>query len=184
MRSNMSAVQDIVFRLLRAIDNVADTGRMTTATRVVNLSQGAGSQRIKRLGTLFDWLLFRRDADLMHLTREVERLMVRAQRLIALTDEIVGEMRAAEFSGEVRLGVPHDLVAMLMPPILRVFRQAHPNVLVTLVSDTSRSLAAQLIDGDLDLTLLTESKLGARDHRLLTDRLVWVGAKGGDAQTR
>jgi DNA-binding transcriptional LysR family regulator len=157
---------------------------MTTAARVVNLSQGAVSQQIKRLETLFDCLLFRRDADLMRLTREGERLMVRAQRLIALNDEIVNEMRAAEFSGAVRLGVPHDLVAMLMPPILRVFRQAHPNVLVTLVSDTSSSLAAQLLDGGIDLTLLTESKLGARDHRLLTDRLVWVGAKGGDAQSR
>jgi DNA-binding transcriptional LysR family regulator len=157
---------------------------MTTAARVVNLSQGAVSQQVKRLETLFDCRLFRRDADLMRLTREGERLMVRAQRLIALNDEIVNEMRAAEFSGEVRLGVPHDLVAMLMPPILRVFRQAHPNVLVTLVSDASKNLAGQLIDGEIDLTLLTESKLGARDHRLLTDRLVWVGAKGGDAQSR
>jgi DNA-binding transcriptional LysR family regulator len=157
---------------------------MTTAARVVNLSQGAVSQQIKRLESLFGCALFRRDADSVRLTHEGERLIVRAQRLIALNDEIVGEMRAPEFSGAVRLGVPHDLVAMLMPPILRVFRQALPNVLVTLVSDTSRSLAAQLLDGAIDLTLLTESKLGASDHRLLTDRLVWVGAKGGDAQTR
>jgi len=180
----MSALRDIDVRLLRAFVAVADTGHMTTAARVVNLTQGAVSQQIKRLEEQFDCRLFRRDADLMRLTREGERLMVRAQRLIALNDEIVGHMSAAEYSGEVRLGVPHDLVVMLMPPILRVFRQAHPNVLVTLVSDTSRSLATQLIDGGIDLTLLTESKLGANDHRLLTDRLVWVGAKGGDAQHR
>jgi len=180
----MEALRDIDVRLLRAFVAVADTGRMTTAARVVNLSQGAVSQQIKRLETLFGCELFRRDADSVRLTREGERLMVRAQRLIALNDEIVNEMRATEFSGEVRLGVPHDLVAMLMPPILRVFRQAHPNVLVTLISDTSKSLAAQLLDGAIDLTLLTESKLGPSDHRLLTDRLVWVGAKGGDAQTR
>ena len=180
----MTALRDIDVRLLRAFVAVADTGRMTTAARVVNLTQGAISQQVKRLESLFDCELFRRDADLVRLTRDGERLMVRAQRLIALNDEIVAEMRAAEFSGEVRLGVPHDLVAMLMPPILRVFRQAHPNVLVTLVSDTSSSLAAQLLDGGIDLTLLTESKLGARDHRLLTDRLVWVGAKGGDAHLR
>ena len=86
----MSALQDIDVRLLRAFVAVADTGRMTTAARVVNVSQGAVSQQIKRLETLFDCLLFRRDADLMRLTREGERLMVRAQRLIALNDEIVG----------------------------------------------------------------------------------------------
>ena len=180
----MSALHDIDVRLLRAFVAVADTGRMTTAARVVNLTQGAISQQVKRLESLFGCTLFRRDADLVRLTRDGERLMVRAQRLIALNDEIVAEMRAAEFSGAVRLGVPHDLVAMLMPPILRVFRQAHPNVLVTLVSDTSRALGAQLMDGAIDLTLLTDSKLGAQDHRLMTDRMVWVGAKGGDAHKR
>jgi len=180
----MPMLRDIDVRLLRAFVAVADTGRMTTAARVVNLSQGAVSQQIKRLEDLFGRTLFRRAADSVRLTRDGERLMIRAQRLIALNDEIVEEMRSAEFSGEVRLGVPHDLVAMLMPPILRVFRQTHPNVLVTLVSDTSRFLAAQLIDGRLDLTLLTESKLGTQDQRLMTDRLVWVGAKGGDAHRR
>jgi DNA-binding transcriptional LysR family regulator len=180
----MPALHDIDVRLLRAFVAVADTGRMTTAARVVNLSQGAISQQVKRLEQLFGCTLFRRDADLVRLTRDGERLMVRAQRLIALNDEIVAEMRAAEFSGAVRLGVPHDLVAMLMPPILRVFRQAHPNVLVTLVSDTSRELGVQLMDGAIDLTLLTDSKLGVQDHRLMTDRMVWVGAKGGDAHKR
>ena len=180
----MPALRDIDLRLLRAFVAVADTGRMTTAARVVNLSQGAVSQQIKRLEELFDRTLFRRDADLVRLTRDGERLMIRAQRLIALNDEIVEEMRSAEFSGEVRLGVPHDLVAMLMPPILRMFRQAHPNVLVTLVSDTSKSLGAQLLNGAIDLTLLTESKVGGRDHRLMTDQMIWVGAKGGDAHRR
>jgi len=180
----MTALRDIDLRLLRAFVAVADTGRMTTAARVVNLSQGAVSQQIKRLETLFGCALFQRDVDLVRLSRDGERLMVKAQRLIALNDEIVDQMQAPEFAGEVRLGVPHDLVAMLMPPILRVFRQTHPNVLVTLFSDTSRTLSALLIDGKIDLTLLTESKPSVRDHRLMTDRLVWAGAKGGDAYLR
>jgi hypothetical protein len=37
----------------------------------------------------------------------------------------------------VRLGVPHDVVGVLMLPLLRLFRQDHPNVLVTLVSGTA-----------------------------------------------
>ena len=80
--------------------------------------------------------------------------------------------------------MPHDVVGMLMPPILRLFRQDHPNVLVTLVSDTSRTLKRSLVEGEVDLTLLTEPQPGEGDRLLLSDRLVWVGAKGGDAHKR
>jgi DNA-binding transcriptional LysR family regulator len=110
--------------------------------------------------------------------------MVGAHRLVALNDELMNEMRGADFAGEVRLGVPHDIVGMLMPPILRAFRQAHPNVLVTLVSDTTKSLRTDLRDGKIDLALMTERERGTRQQHLLSDRLVWVGAKGGEAWLR
>jgi DNA-binding transcriptional LysR family regulator len=170
--------------LLRAFVAVAETGRMTTAAKIVNLSQGAVSQQIKRLESLFGLELFDRKADAARLTRDGEKLIVRAHRLIALNDEVFEQMREVDFAGEVRLGVPHDIVGMLMPPILRAFRQEHPNVLITLVSDATRTLRAQLLDRKLDLTLVTEPERGDRDQHLLADRLVWVGAKGGDAARR
>jgi DNA-binding transcriptional LysR family regulator len=93
-------------------------------------------------------------------------------------------MGEADFSGEVRLGVPHDVVAVLMPPILRTFRQEHPNVLITLVSDATKALRALLREGAIDLTLTTELERADRGDHLLTDQLVWVGARGGDAGRR
>ncbi len=177
-------MDDIDVSLLRSFVAVAETGRMTTAAKVVNRSQGAVSQQIKRLEDLFRTPLFERHAAAVRLTRSGERLMVAAHRIIALNDEVMSQMLAVEFAGEVRLGVPHDVVGMLMPPILRLFRQDHPNVLVTLVSDTSRSLKQSLVEGEVDLTLLTEPQPGEGDLLLLSDRLVWVGAKGGDAHNR
>ncbi|WP_448956609.1 LysR family transcriptional regulator [Labrys neptuniae] len=177
-------MDNIDVSLLRAFVAVAETGRMTTAAKVVNRSQGAVSQQIKRLEDLFRTPLFERHATAARLTRSGERLMVAAHRIIALNDEVMNQMLAVEFAGEVRLGVPHDVIGMLMPPILRLFRQDHPNVLVTLISDTSRALKQSLINGDVDLTLLTEPQPGTSDLLLLSDRLVWVGAKGGDAHGR
>jgi DNA-binding transcriptional LysR family regulator len=157
---------------------------MTTAARVVNLSQGAVSQQIRRLETLFRMNLFDRAADAARLTRDGEKLIAQAHRLIALNDDVLEQMQQADFSGEVRLGVPHDVVGQLMPPILRRFSQEHPNVLVTLVSETTHSLRAALGERKVDLALMTESESGKRDQLLLTDRLVWVGSKGGDAWRR
>jgi DNA-binding transcriptional LysR family regulator len=177
----MPGLRDIDIGLLRSFVAVAETGRMTTAARVVNLSQGAVSQQIKRLETLFRMNLFDRAADAARLTRDGEKLIAQAHRLIALNDDVLEQMQQADFSGEVRLGVPHDVVGKLMPPILRRFSQEHPNVLVTLVSETTHSLRAGLSARRVDLALMTESEPGKREQLLLTDRLVWVGSKGGDA---
>jgi DNA-binding transcriptional LysR family regulator len=183
-RNTVPALRDIDIGLLRTFVAVAETGRMTTAAKLVNLSQGAVSQQIKRLEAFFEARFFDRRADAARLTRDGERLIVGAHRLIALNDEVAHQMRAVEFAGAVRLGVPHDIVGMLMPPILRAFRQAHPNVLVTLVSDTTPALRAHLREGTVDLALLTELEPGDGDQLLLSDKLVWVGAKGGDAGRR
>ena len=180
----MPGLRDIDIGLLRSFVAVAETGRMTTAARVVHLSQGAVSQQIRRLETLFGMNLFDRAADAARLTRDGEKLIAQAHRLIALNDDVLEQMQEADFSGEVRLGVPHDVVGQLMPPILRRFSQEHPNVLVTLVSETTHSLRAALSERKIDLALMTESEPGKRDQLLLTDRLVWVGSRGGDAWRR
>lgn len=170
--------------VLRAFVAVAETGRMTAAARVVNVTQSAVSQKIKRLEEMFDLELFERRADSLRLTADGERLISRAYRLIALNDEVVSEMRGGDFSGEVRFGVPHDVVAMMMPPVLRAFRREHPNVLVTLVSDTSQALRSMLRNKTIDLALMTEPHRGGDREFLMVDHLVWAGARGGDASSR
>ena len=180
----MSDIQNIDVALLRAFIAVAETGRMTTAAKIVHRTQGAISQQIKRLETQFDARLFDRKAGSASLTRAGEKLLVNAHRLISLNDEVMDRMRTVDFTGEVRLGVAHDIVRSMMPPVLRRFRQEHPNVLITLVSDTTQTLRAELRERKIDLAILTEPERGDRDQFLLTDQLIWVGAKGGDAHRR
>jgi len=180
----MPDAQNIDVALLRAFIAVAETGRMTTAAKVVHRTQGAVSQQIKRLESLFEAQLFDRKMGAACLTREGEKLLVKAHRLISLNDEVMDQMRAVDFTGEVRLGVAHDIVRAMIPPILRRFRQEHSNVLITLVSDTTQALRTALRERKIDLAVVTEPERGDRDQFLLTDRLIWVGVKGGDAHRR
>ena len=177
----VSALRDIDIGLLRTFVAVAETGRMTTAARVVSVSQGAVSQQIKRLEELLRVTLFARMVDAARLTRDGEKLMPLAHRMIALNDEVAEQMSTATVSGEVRLGVPHDVVGRLMPPILRAFSREHPGVLITLVSERTAVLRKLLRERGIDLALMTEPERADRGQHLMTDRLVWVGAKGGDA---
>ncbi len=170
--------------LLRAFVAVAETGGMTSAGNVLNLTQAAVSQQIKRLEETLGCELFRRARGGLTLTDAGERLMGRAKSLLALNDEIWTEMTRSPFTGEVKLGVPYDLVATYLPGVLRRFRLAHPQVEVTLVCRNSPELAAATAAGELDLAVVEAAHLAQGAELLMTDRLVWAGAKGGDAHRR
>ena len=170
--------------LLRAFVAAAETGGMTSAARLVNLTQAAVSQQVKRLEDTFGRQLFERDRRGLRLTPSGERLLVRARRLLALNDEVWALMTAPDFTGEVRLGVPHDIVGPYMPPVLKSFDQAWPGVRVSLDCRTSVNLLRALERREVDLILTTEHACAPHGETLLPDPLVWVGARDGRAWKR
>jgi DNA-binding transcriptional LysR family regulator len=170
--------------LLRAFVAAAETGGMTSAARLVNLTQAAVSQQVKRLEDTFGRQLFERDRRGLRLTSSGERLLGRAQRLLALNDEVWALMTAPDFTGEVRLGVPHDIVGPYMPPVLKSFDQAWPGVRVSLDCRTSVNLLRALERREVDLILTTEHGCAPHGETLLPDSLVWVGARDGRAYKR
>ncbi len=176
--------RDIDISLLRAFLSVAETGSMTGASRQLDLTQAAVSQQIRRLEEFFGQTLISRGERRLQLTTAGERLFAYAQRILALNDEVWGVMTAPEFVGEVRLGVPVDLVVAYMPPILKNFNQSWPRVRVSLVCGSTAKLMQALSAGEVDLTLTTEQYAGEGSEMLLLDQLVWVGAKGGNAYQR
>ncbi len=183
MNSNDTSLplRNIDVALARAFVATAETGGMTAAGRLLNLTQGAVSQQIKRLEDLLQKELFDREHRQLTLTPEGERLLLHARRLIALNDEIWGLMSAPEFEGTVKLGVPRDIVRPFMPPILRSFNDAWPRVRLDLVCKSSPKLLERLAKGEIDLALTTETDTPANAERLITDELVWVGCAGGRA---
>jgi DNA-binding transcriptional LysR family regulator len=171
--------RDIDIALLRAFVAVVETGSVTAAARLLNRTQAAVSLQIKRLEELFGTELFQREHKRLSLAPAGERLLGTAQRLIALNDETWGAMTTPQFEGEVRLGVPCDIVTSLVPPVLQRFNQAWPRINVSLVCGESTLLLEDLAKGTVDITLTTELGCGESGESLLSDRLVWVGARGG-----
>ena len=173
--------RDIDISLLRAFIAVVDTGSVTGAARLLNRTQAAVSQQIKRLEELFDVELFAREHKRITLASDGERLLAQAQKLVALNDETWGIMTTPSFRGEVRLGVPMDIVSQYTPPILRRFNSAWPHVLLSLQAGNSQDLLEELDNGTIDLTLTTDVKPQRPCETLRRDRLVWVGAGDSNA---
>src|SRR5262244_1268396 len=176
--------RDIDISLLRAFVAVVETGSATSAAALLNLTQAAVSQQLKRLEELFATELFERHHKRLLLKPNGERLIAHAQRLIALNDEVWGAMSAPANVGEVRLGVPHDIVGPYLPPILRRFDKAWPRVRVSLKCTTTPQLLELLRRGSIDLILTTEQRCGADGKTLLEDDLTWAGARDGTAHQR
>jgi DNA-binding transcriptional LysR family regulator len=163
---------------------VVETGSVTRAARLLNLSQGAISQQIKRLEDLAGKHLFVRSGRRMTLSAEGRDLLEPGTQLVSSNDHLWGSLRQPAFQGEVRFGAPYDIMGSYTPPILRRFSEAFPTTRVTLVCQDSLLLLADLKAGNIDLALTTELGCRKGGETLRNDRLVWVGARGGNAHTR
>ena len=170
--------------LLRAFVAVAETGGMTAAARQLHLTQAAISQQIRRLEDLLEQPLFERNRRGLTLTTPGGMLLARAERMLALNDEIMATMTAPAFAGEVRIGVPHDIVSPHLVPVLKSFDKAWPKVRVFIVAGLTQKLLELLRQGEIDLCLTTETAPQKGGETLLRDPLVWIGAPGGTAHRR
>lgn len=173
--------RDFDIAVLRAFLAVAETGGMTRAGRLINLTQAAVSQQIKRLEEMLGQPLFDRDNKHLVLTEAGEKFLSQARQMVALNDEVWQLMTVQRLTGQVALGVPHDIVGAYMPQILRSFNQARPDVGITLVSGTTPRLLRMLERGEVQLTLTTEPEPAKGNNMLCQQSLVWVGAIGGGA---
>lgn len=166
---------------LRSFVTVADAGGVTKAAGVLNLTQSAVSMQLKRLEESLGLSLLDRSARQIGVTPQGEQLLSFARRMLALNDEALQRLTADDYEGEIKLGVPHDIIYPYIPPVLRRFAADFPRVKVKLVSAPTKSLRDMFGRGECDAILTTEAHPGPGGEVLVTLPLVWVGAVDGTA---
>ncbi len=166
---------------LRAFVTVAECGGVTKAASMLHLTQSAVSMQLKRLEESFGEALYNREGRTLVLTSQGEQLLGYGRRMLALNDEVWGLMTDQEFEGEIRFGVPHDIVYPHIPNVLQQMAAEHPRVKVHLQSSYTAKLKDQFERGELDLILTTEAEIGTGGQELTRAPLLWVGAPGGRA---
>jgi DNA-binding transcriptional LysR family regulator len=176
--------RNIDVAVARAFLAVIETGSVTLAARQLNLTQGAISQQLRRLEEMADHRLFARAGRRIVPTPEGQRLVTKVSQFLAANDQLIAALRQPAFEGEVRFGAPYDIMGSYAPPILRRFSRAFPSIRVTLICKDTVVLLQQLKDGAIDLALTTELGCGKGGETLRSDRLVWTGARGGEAHAR
>lgn len=171
--------------VLRTFVAIAETGSFTLAASAVFRTPSAVSMQIKKLEEILGVSVFSRDARSVSLTQDGEMLMGYARRMLALNREAVSKFVVPDISGVVRLGSPDDYGERILPNVLRRFAKTHPSIAVDVTIDMSVNLRRRMAERQLDLTLFTVChKVPPDAEVLLTEPVVWAGAKGGCAHLR
>ena len=137
--------------------------------------------QLKRLEDLVGMSLLVRDTSGMRATTEGEQLLSYAKRLVELNDEALGRLLQRNDGGEVRFGVPNDIVEPHIPQILKQFVQTYPRASVRLFCKHTAKLQERFRAGKLDVIITTELDTGTGCRQLLERDLVWTGASHGRA---
>lgn len=166
---------------LRSFVTVAETGGVTKAAGVLNLTQSAVSMQLKRLEESLGLELLDRTGRGIALTASGAQLLGYGKRMLALNDEAYGRLTAEDFEGEIVFGAPHDIIYPYVPIILRQFAAEFPRMQVRLISAPSRELIGMFGRGECDAIVTTEDEPGPGGEVLVRRKLQWIGAKAGAA---
>lgn len=166
---------------LRSFVTIADSGSMTRAAARLFMTQSAISMQIKRLENNLGFDVLERSAGGMTPTSEGEQLLHFANQMLALNDEAMGRLTSPDYEGQVRLGVPGDVIYPHIPRILREFSRDYPRVQVKLSSSQTYILKREFKQGTQDIVLTTEKNASRGGKVISTKPLIWTGAETGVA---
>lgn len=170
---------NIPTELLRTLVAVADLRSFTKAAHALGVTQPAVSAQIKRLQLLLDCDLFDKSAPGVSLTPSGELLINYGRRMLSINDQIV-EMAVPRLGSQaLRIGVPGDFAALLLPPILARYRSRNPDTRFTVRNENFDLMSRDLRQGELDLMIgLSECGIVLDARHQWMEPVVWAREPG------
>jgi DNA-binding transcriptional LysR family regulator len=142
---------------LRVFLAVARARNFSRAAERLGKTQPSVSQAVAALERELGQLLFRREGRTTHLAPAGKLLVAHAERIFEEMDRArarlagLAELRA----GELVVGTSDTLALYLLPPLLAAFRKRYPGVELRLDNRPSPATAARVVEGKVDLGVVT-----------------------------
>ncbi|MEQ2006993.1 MAG: LysR family transcriptional regulator [Limisphaerales bacterium] len=144
-------------RHLRYFVAVAEAENVSRAALKLHVSQPALSRQIRDLEEELGLSLLERSAKSVRLTETGRVFLVESRAVLQRAAEAVSAAKAVTVGerGELHIGYAPTLTARMLPPALRAFQAAMPNVRVMLHDLSTEEMLAGLREGKLQLALLS-----------------------------
>lgn len=173
-------MDDIDTKLLRSFLAVASHRSFSAAGSLIGCSQGTMSTRIRSLEDQLGAVLFERDGRRVSLTLAGRKLLPFAREFVDMHDKLVAEANGEVVSGVVRLGVAHSYASLFLPELLKNTCNAHPELELKIVCQSSWRLQQMIEARTLDLAVATVDEDDASGDRLCCPRMRWVSSPDFD----
>ncbi len=162
---------------LKAFAAVADSGSFSVAAEHLFLTQPAISKRIAALESELDAKLFDRIGRTISLTEAGRALLPRAQNILVELEDSVRAISnlTGEIHGTLRFATSHHIGLHRLPPALKSFTQAYPQVRLDIRFMDSEEACMAVEHGELELGIVT---LPPTPLPNLTTRVVWQDPLG------
>ncbi len=144
-------------KTLRTLREVARLGSFSAAGEALGLSQPAVSNQIRQLEQQVGCALLDRAGKATRLTPEGELLIAATSRALGEVEAAVDEIRRqrAVVSGALVLAAGATAIKHLLPAVMADLRARHPAIDLRLITGNTSEMIPGLLDGSIDLGLLT-----------------------------
>jgi len=158
---------------LQAFVAVADHGSFSLAAEALYLTQPAVSKRIATLEDQLGVRLFDRIARRVSLTEAGQLLLPRAREILVMVDDSRRALAnlAGDVAGSLTMATSHHIGLHRLPPLLKAYTQAHPDVRMDMRFLDSEQAYQGVLDGELEIAVVT---LAPSPDPQLTVVPVWV----------
>ncbi len=157
-------------RSLSYFVRIAELGSITRAASHLRVAQPALTRQVQRLEDELGVSLFTRVNRGVRLTEAGQKLLESATRILRDVERTSDEIRAqdAHPSGKIILGITPTLCPVLAPELFSRMRQHYPMIELKVVHAGMVRLEEMIIDGRVDLALLSEL---SRSRMIVSTRL-------------
>ena len=141
---------------LKYLVALADTGHFGKAAERTFVSQPTLSAQLKKLEEYLGVKLVERQPKNVRLTEVGKQIVVRARRMLAESEEIIGLARSNTdpFAGKLKVGLIPTIGPYLLPRIMQKIRKAVPQLGLMLYEYQTEALLKRLRDGEIDLGIM------------------------------
>ena len=152
----------VTLRQFRYFVAVAESGSVSSASRMLSLAQSALTKSLLELEAELGSALFVRSPKGMTLTPQGHRFLVGARKVIGSVADALrlqAAEAAADISGVLAVGVTSLVAGYYLSELFSRFRRNCPAVEVYVTEDSPRFLEHLLINGELDLAIMVSNAL-------------------------
>lgn len=144
------------FKDLEIFQMVAKKGTITDAAKALNYVQSNVTSRIQKLEMELHTPLFNRHNRGMKLTPEGKKLIVYAEKILSLTNEMKKVIQSSdEPSGKLEIGSVETVLKL--PHILSAYNKKYDNVELSLYTGVTDKLKEEVLNHHLDGAFVTDT---------------------------